>query len=144
MSDENTNTQKLKYEGLAALIMTRFDTMQSYNKEQFDRFHKHNEKQNESIAKAIGRIEAIEKRELTKYNDCPLVKKVDELEKFDLTHVATCPVEPRVKSLEDKNLGKTSVKRFLMTAITVMGSVLGSTWVAYKLFVEPILSNLPQ
>jgi hypothetical protein len=99
----NEKLNELKYEGLAALIMTRFDDMRQENKENFDRLYRHNENQNGSIATAINRIYQLEEREKT--------------------HVLRCPLNDKVRTLEDDNLSAKTIRK-VFTKTILMGSAL--------------------
>jgi uncharacterized protein Yka (UPF0111/DUF47 family) len=104
MSNEKFKQQEeLKYEGLAALIMTRFDDMRQENKENFNRLYRHNEKQNGSIATAINRIYQLEEREKT--------------------HTLRCPLNDKVRTLEDDSLSAKTIRK-VFTKTILMGSAL--------------------
>jgi Na+/phosphate symporter len=137
MTDEQRKTlEELKYEGLAALIVqTREEDQQRWKdfkdlfaefkanlKEDMDELKNYNKVQNGRMVTAMEKISELEKKEISRVEDCPLNEKV--------------------RKLEDDSLSAKSVKKWVTKTVGITAGTLTGLWIVFQIVVK-LIENAP-
>jgi hypothetical protein len=136
MSDETNKINELKYEGLAALIVqTREEDQQRWKdfkdlfaefklnlKEDMDELKNYNKVQNGRMVTAMEKISELEKKEISRVEDCLLNEKV--------------------RALEDDSLSAKSVKKWVTKTVGITAGTLTGLWIVFQIVVK-LIENAP-
>jgi hypothetical protein len=68
--------------------------------------------------------------------------RVNELEKENISHKANCPYAEKIRTLEDSQLSISAVKKWTIKTIAITASATGIIWIALQI-VGKILTKTP-
>ena len=83
----------------------------------------------EQTTKTNGRVNKLEYKTIPEINE-----KISKISLNEINHVVNCPQLSRLKVLEDNLTSQKSIKKFLITTVTLSGIISGIIYGLIKLF----------